>query len=94
MIEVIISGFLCFIPLQREIIPKINPIRQKLSPHKLAKNAYVKAMPIKGIDINKNSKIGVKLKIGAMTARILSFRNFKKPMIIPKITRVGPSTGV
>ena len=94
MIEVIISGLLCFIPLQSEIIPKMNPTKQKPSPHILAKNAYAKAMPIKGIDINKNSKIGVKLKIGAITAMILSFRNFMNPMIIPKITRAGPSTDV
>ena len=94
MIEVIISGLLCFIPLQREIIPKINPTKQKPSPHILAKNIYAKAIPIKGIDINKNSKIGVKLKIDAITGMTVSFRDFMNPMIIPNIIRAGPSTDV
>ena len=94
MIEVIIPALLLLIPLQREMIPKINPTKQKPSPHRLPKKTYAKAIPIKGIDINININIGAKLKHDAITGMMLSFRNFMNPMIIPKTTRAGPSTGV
>ena len=71
MIDKTIPDHLFLIPLQSEMMPSINPTRQKPSPQIEPKNRYKpNTMPITGIHPSEKSKIGAKLKANAITGVI------------------------
>jgi len=94
MIDKAIPARLCFISLQREMMPNINPIIQKPIPQTLTKNEYKKISPISGIHPSNKSKIGAKLKIDATIGITLSFRDHINPNTKPKTIIIEPSIHV